>query len=438
MSVALGLRTEASTRNEKNLPIALADRGAARAAALLAAEGGTVRAPTPYGQTPEPARAIVLPKGDVARLLGFTVNDAEKSAALVSLGFTVVEQGDALLVTAPPWRSDIAIAADLVEEIARVVGYGRVIAEIPRVALQPLSSAPFERENALATTLAGLGYHEVLTLSLQPAAVAERDRALGFAVPAPVEIRNPLSDDQRYLRYAMLPAHLGLIARDRQRPYRIFEIGHVFSDGEPPNERNVATIVAASAHASEPSWRSTPFLALASDVLAVVRALCGRRAELERAATLHLHPGKTAAIIVDGSRIGVLGVVDPRLLRAYDIEDDVVAATLEVESIPPRTPIIPFRPPSRFPAIERDLALVLDQDVAAADVLELVRAHPDVRGATVFDEYRGAQIDVAKKSLAVRVTLQRDDATLTDAQADTTIVALVADLGGRFGATLRT
>jgi phenylalanyl-tRNA synthetase beta chain len=276
-----------------------------------------------------------------------------------------------------------------------------------------------------------------MTLGLQPAAIAERDRELGFEIPAPVEIVNPLSDDQRYLRYAMLHAHLAMIARDRLRPCRTFELGHVFSAGNPdPAERNIATVVAATAHVDEPAWRSTPFAQFAADVLAAVRALTGLPAELERATALHLHPGKTAAIVVGGTRVGVVGVVDPRLLHAYEIDDDVVVAVLEIEALPAHT-IRPFTAPSRFPAIERDLAIVLPAETPAGDVLRAIRAHPDVRSAEAFDEYRGAQIDVAKKSLAVRVAFQRDDATLTDAIAEAAVSAIVADLRTRFGATLR-
>ena len=438
MSVALGLRTEASTRNEKNVPVALADLGAARAALLLSAPGVTVRAPKPYGPPPPAAATMALPKGDVRRLLGFALDDAATSAALRSLGFTVDDRGEAFAVTAPPWRSDIAIAADLVEEVARVVGYDRLEAVMPAVAQQALASTAFDREGEVAVALAGLGYRECLTLGLQPATVAERDRALGLDVPPVVEIRNPLSEDQRYLRYAMLHAHLALIARDRApRPYRTFEIGHVFADGAPePNERNVVTIVAATPRVDEPAWRSSAFLAFSSDMLALVRRLCGRDATVERATGLHLHPGKTAALVVDGQRLGVFGLVDPRLLRAAAIDDDVVAAVLELEALPAHV-VVPYAAPSRFPAIERDLALIVDAKLPAGDLLAAVRAHANVRNATVFDEYRGAQIDVAKKSLAARVTLQRDDATLTDAQADEAIAAIVADLRTRFGAVLR-
>jgi phenylalanyl-tRNA synthetase beta chain len=437
MSVKLALRSEASTRNEKNLPPALTDIGAARAAVLLAAEGGTVRAPKPYGAQLTAPAPIALRKSDVERLLGFTLEDAAVTRALQSLGFTVEDRGATFAVTAPAWRSDIAIPADIVEEIARFVGYDRLQGAMPSVGVQPLTSDVFDRDNALAATLAGLGYRECMTLALQPAAIAERDRALGFEIPAVVEIMNPLSDDQRYLRYAMIHAHLAMVARDRLRPYRTFELGHIFSDAKPqPSERNVAIMVAATARIDEPAWRSTPYAALLSDVLAAVRALTGKTAEVKRTTAPWLHPGKTAALYVDGLHVATVGVVDPRLLRAYDIDDDVVSAGIDIEALPKRT-IAPFLAPSRFPPIERDIAIVLGTEVAAADVLGAVRAHHNVRSAVIFDEYRGAQIDVAKKSLAVRVTLQREDATLTDTIADETLSAIVGDLRQRFGATLR-
>ena len=437
MSVKLGLRSEASTRNEKNLPIALTDRGAARAAVLLAAEGGAIRAPKPYGTQLSTPAAITLPKGDVPRYLGFSLEDAAVTRALESLGFGVADAGTSFAVTAPAWRSDIAIAADIIEEIARMVGYDRLDAAMPTVGVQPLSSLTFDRDNALAATLAGLGYRECMTLGLQSAAIAERDRALGFDVPGVVEITNPLSDDQRYLRYAMLHAHLSMVERDRMRPYRTFEIGHVFAAGLPdPIERNIATVVSVTAHVNEPAWKSTSFAELSSDMLACVRSLTGRDAVLERGTALHLHPGKTAAILVGGTRVGTIGVLDPRLARAYDITDDVAVALLAIEAFPERT-IVPFIAPSRFPRVERDIAVVLPTDIAAGDVAAVVRAQPNVRSADVFDEYRGAQIDVNKKSLAIRVVLQRDDTTLTDAIADESMAVITSELHAKFGATQR-
>lgn len=446
MSVALGLRTEASTRNEKHLPLALADIGAARAAHLLVAEGGTAYAPVGYGEQPAPHAPIVLPKDLVVRLLGFELDDDATASALRSLGFAVDDAGTAFAVTPPAWRSDVTIAADLVEEVARVVGYDRLESAMPAIEAQPLGSAAFDRETAVATVLAGLGYRECLTLGLQSAATAARDRALGIAVPPVVEIRNPLSDEQRFLRYSLLHAQLALVARDRApRPYRTFEIGHVFREADPvPVERNVVTFVAATPRADEPGWRSTPFLALKSDVLALVRAVTGAHADVapppEPAGGLH--PGKQAAVLLrrDGAavRIGTLGVVDPRLLRAFEIADDVVACELELDLLAAgASRHAPFVAPSRFPPVERDLAILLDAAVPAGDVLALVSGCEGVRDATAFDEYRGPQIGPDKKSLAIRVVLQRDDATLTDEIAEGLLARVVELLRERLGATLR-
>jgi phenylalanyl-tRNA synthetase beta chain len=496
MSLRVGLRTEASTRNEKNLAPALADLGAARAAFLLAAEGATVHAPRVYGAALVPAVPISLDPRDVLRLLGFTVTADEIEGSLQALGFEVKRlprsAGDdhesrdapdrgiasrpvigdgggpttmpklssdaiALLesrldrlseemfgppfaVTPPAWRSDVAIAPDLVEEIARIIGYDRVAAELPPIAPQTLTSSAFDREMTIAQTLAGLGYSECLTLALQPHSVAERWRGLGLDVPAVVEIRNPLSEDQRWMRFSLLPALLAHAARERaSRPLRTFEIGHVFADApDAPRETGVVTLLATTKPIpDQPSWRDAAYGAAASDVLALVRAVTGIDARLERATTAGLHPGKTARIVAGDVSVGFVGRVDPRLLRADEISDDAVAAIVFIEALPPPHPRR-FVAISRYPAVERDLAIIVDPAVPAADIVATIRAAVALaRSVDVFDEYRGPQIGSGKKSLAVRIVLQRDDATLTDADADAAIARAIAALASAHGATLR-
>jgi phenylalanyl-tRNA synthetase beta chain len=429
-SVALKLRTEASTRFEKSLSPALADLGAARAAHLLAAEGGRVRRPRTAGQSAPEAPAIALGAGEVERLLGFTLGIDEIARALESLGFAVQREGDALAVRPPYWRGDVRIAADLVEEVARVVGYDRVRAEVPAVAPQDIGSDEFDRETELATTMAVLGYTEVVSLSLQPASVAERWRANAIAIDEPVEILNPLSDDQRWMRFSLVPALLEFTARDRAfMPYRIFELGHVFSNGEPPNE----TVELSAVHAGGES----AFGRLKSDVLALLRRVTGVDAQVERGTFASLHPGKTAALRIGEQIVGYVGFVDPRLAHAYDVADTTALATLFVAALPPYV-TSRYVPPSKFPPVERDLAVVVPLDVLAADLTGTVRNEPLVRAATVFDEYRGPQVGGGKKSLAVRITLQSDEATLTDEQADAALGRIVAALRTRFGAEPRT
>jgi phenylalanyl-tRNA synthetase beta chain len=438
MSAVLGLRTEASTRNEKALPIALTDVAAARAARLLEQEGGIVHMPRGFGKTAGLPVVVHLDPAEVPKLLGFTLDEAEIVRALTALGFEV-SGTPPFAVTVPPWRSDIAIPADLVEEIARIVGYDRVEAAIPRLAEQPLRSDAFERDMLIATTLAGLGYDECLTLALQPRAVADRWLRAGIEIPAPVEIRNPLSEDQRFLRFSLVPALLEHAERYRaRRPLRTFEIGRIFADATAaPIETHVVTILCVQKHrADAPAWRDDAFLAAKSDVLAFLRAICGVDATVVRGTDAGLHPGKTARLLVGERDIGAIGSVDPRLLRAYGIADDAVAATIAIDALPARA-TRRYVATSKYPPIERDLALVVALDVAAGDAVDAIRTTPLVRGVDVFDEYRGPQIGDGRKSLALRVTLQRDDATLTDLDADGAIAEIVARLGERFGAILR-
>jgi phenylalanyl-tRNA synthetase beta chain len=430
-SAALKLRTEASSRFEKSLPLALADQGAMRAARLLEQEGGAVRMPRSTGRgVPDPT-PLYLKANEVERLLGVAVAPEEIERGLTGLGFTVKTLDDGFEVRAPHWRNDVMLPADLVEEVARVIGYDRVKAETPAVAAQDVDSDEFDRENELATTLAGLGYTEAMSLSLQPASVAQTWRENAIAFDDPVEITNPLSEDQRWMRFSIAPALLEFAARDRAvRPYRVFELGHVFGNGSvEPRERVELTALHAGGESA--------FGRLKSDVLALLRRITGVDASVGRGRFGSLHPGKTAELRVGSDVVGYVGVVDPRLAHAYDVADTTALATLFVEKLPPRA-VPHYVPPSRFPALERDLAVVVPLDVLAGDLVAAVLEEPLVRGATVFDEYRGPQVGEGKKSLALRIVLQSDEATLTDADADAAMARIAGKLKERFGALPRT
>jgi phenylalanyl-tRNA synthetase beta chain len=430
-SAALKLRTEASSRFEKSPAAALADLGFARAARLLADAGARIGAPQTAGAPLPAASPIALRASEVERLLGFAVAPDAIERSLTALGFAVAPGPDALAVSAPYWRGDVTIAADLVEEIARIVGYDGVEARVPAVLPQDLDSAAFERETELAATMAALGYTEALSLSLQPAATAQQWRDAGIATGDVVEIRNPLSEDQRYMRFSLFPALLGFAARDRAvRPYRIFELGHVFADATPlPHE----SVQLAAVHAGGES----AFSRLTSDLLMLIRRTTGRDARVERGTLAGLHPGKCAALRLDDDALAYVGVIDPRLARATGVDATTAAALLLVEALPPY--VVPrYVAPSRFPALERDIAIVVAEDVLAGDVIAAVRREPLVAAATIFDDYRGPQVGEGKKSLALRVTLQSATATLTDADADAAVARIVATLHAAFAATLRT
>lgn len=425
MSSALSLRTEASSRHEKSLPPELTEIGAARAATLLAEFGATVYAPRAYGIPDEPAAPILLKIADVDRLLGFVVPPERIERHLSSLGCSVSREGDAFAVTPPPWRRDLNITADLVEEVARIEGYEHIPAVVPSVAPHEIPSAEFDLESAVAHALRGLGYHEIITQSLRN--------------EGSVEVLNPLSDEQRLLRESLVPGALEYFA-DAAAPVRIFEIGEIFQlqDGE-ITERSMLSFGFTAGPIDEPAWRDRGFLELKGDCEQLLRRLTGVWPEVTRGTRASFHPGKTALLRVEGREIGYLGRIDSRLAKERDVRANAYLCILDLRALPARvTPS--YVPPSRYPSTYRDLALIVDVNVSAG---ELERAVATALGkictsAGVFDEYRGAQIGEDRKSLAVRVTLQRFDGTIIDEEADAAVARLLEAMRTQFGAEIRT
>lgn len=425
MSAALALRSEASSRHEKSLAPALSDIGAARAATLLESIGARLSGPAVYGETLTAATPIELPVAEVERLLGIPVPPHRIERHLHALG-CAVEEADATRsnVVPPPWRRDLVIAADLVEEVARIEGYDRIPAIVPSVATHDISSAAYERERDFAAALVTRGYREIVTLSLRSSGA--------------ITVRNPLSDEARFLRDSLIPGALEYLA-GAPSGTRIFEIGDAFAGTlENIEERTMAVFGFSSGRRDEPLWRDGDFLSLKGDCEEVVRRLCGREMDVSAAAIRDFHPGRTANITIDGTPVGYLGAVDPRVVARHDIAGNVHLCAIDVRALPEyRTP--KYRPPSKFPSTYRDLALIVNVDVSARELEQYIAT---VLGdlctaATVFDEYRGPQAGEGRKSLAVRITLQRFDATITDEEADAAIARLLPALRERFGAELR-
>lgn len=429
MSAALGLRSEASSRHEKSLAPALADIGAARAAQMLQELGATAYAPRVFGGEITPAPQIALPVAEVRRLLGLALPAVRIAEHLRALGCAVEFQaGETLRVTSPPWRRDLSIAADLVEEVARVEGYERIEAVVPAVPAHAISSENFELENRIALTLAALGYNEAIAHSLRPS-----------GGPYSVGVRNPLSEEHRTLRDSLVPGLLQYLAGPGKRS-RVFEIGQIFSrDGETIVERSSAAFGFSATRDGEPSWRDSAFLRIKGDCEALLRRITGRPVVASPSTRDEFHPGKTAAVSVDGVEVGVLGCIDPRLTKALDLGTNAYLCVIAPQALPAYR-IPRYRPPSKFPSTYRDLALVLDMTAAARDVEQTIESAlgPLCAGVRVFDEYRGPQVPEDRKSLAVRITLQRYDATITDEEADAAIEDVLKAVRERLGATIRT
>jgi phenylalanyl-tRNA synthetase beta chain len=428
MSGTLGLRSEASARHEKSLAPALTDIGAARAAQLLSELGATAHRPHIFGAEVTPAQPIRLPVREVERLLGLALSAETSAAHLTALGCEVTRAEDrTLAVTPPPWRRDLTIAADLVEEIARVEGYERIPAVVPSVAAHDVSSAVFDLESRIACALAALGYHEVVTHSL---------RATGNS--GAIEVRNPISEEHRFLRDSLAPGLIEYLA-GTGAPARVFEIGDIFGvEGEAIAERTAVAFGFSVDRTGEPPWRDTSFLNLKGDCEALLREITGRTTLTVPGTRSGFHPGKTGLVTVDGVEVGVIGSVDPRITKAQDLKGNAYLCLLDVAALPPyETPH--YQPPSKYPSTYRDLALVVGVDVAAREIERTIAESLGKLGTSVrvFDEYRGPQVDAGRKSLAVRMTLQRFDRTITDEEADAAVARVRDAVRERLGATIR-
>lgn len=437
---ALGLRTEASARHEKSLAPALADAGAARAAQLLRDLGATAYEPRIAGDAPVAPVPIVLEARDVERVLGLAIPRERIEHHLAALGCGVAAQGEAFAVTPPLWRRDLTIAVDLIEEVARIEGYDAIPAVVPSVAAHEISSAAYALENRIARALCALGYREILTHSLQGGSFVQRAQRAGVSFgSSPIEVRNPLSEEQRYLRFSLLPGIVEYLAL-RDAPMRVFELGEIFAaDGESIVESSAAAFAFTVDRGDEPPWRDLHFLRLKGDCETLLREVTGRAVEVSKDALPGLHPGKSGRVTIDGRNAGIIGALDPRLAQANDLGRDAYICLLDVGALPPQqTPH--YVPRSKFPSTYRDVALVVGVDVAARDLERAIAVAlgPLCTRVRVFDEFRGAQLGERRKSLAVRVTLQRFDATITDREADAAVAKLLDTVRERFGAALRT
>lgn len=444
MSARRGFRTEASTRHEKTLPAILAVWGSQRAAQLIAAEGASAGAPRIFGDDNVDAQVppIDFDLRDVKRLLGFELTAEEIRELLDRLGFIAEPAGkQRLSIVPPPWRRDVTISADVVEEIARMAGYDRIESAIPAVAQHDISSSDYHLESRIARSLSALGYNEIVTVALHGPQVFDRLKRAGVEqVFEPVEVLNPLSEDQRYLRFALGPAHLEYFAR-LDAPANVFEIGHIFHmENAQPSEIPMVAFGFAVEPLDEPAWKDSHFLRLKSDAEALLHALTGRRDfEFVPDKRTGLHPGKTAAILLDGREVAFMGQTDPRVTKAFDVRFPTYGCGIYLERVPEYAPPR-YDPPSKYPSTYRDLALLCDVDVPAGAIEKTIaQGIGDLcTGVRTFDEYRGSQVPPDKKSLAVRATLRRMDATITDEETDAAIERALQALRDRLGVTLRT
>ena len=440
-----GLHTDSSHRFERGVDYQLQRTAMERATALMLEIVGGQAGPVTEVVTEEhlPQRApIGLRRERIGRVLGIEVDDQTVVDILERLGMQLTGNDEGWDVVAPSARFDMAIEVDLIEEIGRIYGYANIPASLRSapvsIVLDPEARFSLDRAKQ---TLVDRDYQEAITYSFISPEMA------GLVTPQAerIELANPISADMSIMRASLWPGLLSTLqynlARQQER-VRVFESGQTFERiaGELQQKDHLAAAVCGPVSLAQ--WgqasRKVDFYDLKGDL----EALLAQVADLDEftfvAGEHHaLHPGQCAQILRQGQPVGWIGMLHPQLQAKLDLPgvflfEIVLEAVLQGD-------IPGFEPLSKYPSIRRDLAIVLDRDIAYGRVLEVARAAAPalVRDIQLFDVYTGENIDSSLKSLALSLILQESSHTLTDQEVDQASAAILAALEQELSAKLR-
>lgn len=461
-STELRARSEASARFEKGLPPELAAVASRRATKLLVEICGGQAADGNVDVYPKKAREhrVEVTRERLARVIGVDFPTAKVRSVLTSLGFSARwVPPDRYVVRVPYWRPDVRIADDVAEEVARIIGYD----EIP---VQPLSGAIPERivqpvrelRERARDVLAAAGMREIITYSLTTIeALARVMPKEDLAIYPPYRVVNPISAEHEYLRPTLRASMLQTLAsnlRFQKGEVALYETARTYQrpDERPPQSGRpigeealpveVEQVLGAVTGRRLDRWgmpgeESVNFFDAKAYLEDLLDGL-GVTAEYVPADEHAMVPGRTAQVRVDDRRVGVIGQVHPDVAAQFEVEQDAYLFEISLDAIAPfATAARKMQPVSRFPAVDQDLALIVDRDVPALELQRAIESAPLVREARVFDVYIGDQVPPGRKSVAFSVSYQAMDHTLTDEEVAKSQRKLLERLRREFNAELR-
>jgi phenylalanyl-tRNA synthetase beta chain len=445
----VGLTTDASQRFERGVDPTQQARAIRRALELLIPIGGGRAGPVAVteskAQQPK-RRPVTLRAKQLTRLLGTALPAKQVAAALTALGIKVKAAQGSWRATPPAQRFDITIEADLIEEVARIVGFDR-IPEQDALTPQRFRSLPGEQppESALLELLAARGYQETVTFAFVDPTLQERL----FRSSAGIALANPLSTDLSVMRVSLWPGLLK-VARDNERRQqervRLFEQGTRFEPTGGGGVREIATLAGLASGARLPEqWGVSKAERLpvdfydVKDELEALFALTGAASAFSFAADSHpaLHPGRSARVLRDGARVGWLGELHPALSKELEFTYAPVLFELDLAALGVKRAV--HQELSRFPQVRRDLAVVVDESVTLSRIAERVTLATSslLRGLRVFDVYRGPGLEPGRKSIALGLIFQDISRTLTDDDVERLMASVVSDLRESLNARIR-
>ncbi len=381
---------------------------------------------------------VKLRMARLVSVLGIPFEEAKVAQLLTQLGFQFTKVDGIFTIVPPSYRFDISIEEDLIEEIARLHGYDHIPATAP-VANLLMLPAPEARlhQNKLRDSLVAVGYQEVVNYSFVDESW-ERD-LLGNATP--IKLQNPIASNLSVMRTSLWGGLLDTLTynlnRKQDRAF-LFEIGAVYF--KQANGFVETTRVSGLAYGSTKpeQWATDSTEVDFFEVKSHVDRLVGAKVTYEKAEHIALHPGQTAQILLDGKVIGWLGKLHPKWQQQYNLTKASFLFELDLEAITSHQ-IPAYQEVSKLLPIRRDLAVVLDENIAVGEVLNSIKKAdiPLIIDVALFDLYQGQGVAENKKSLALSVLMHDTQKTLTDSDADTTITILLQLLQNQFAATLR-
>ena len=437
-ALALGMRTDASGKFEKNLDPLMTVPAVERACELVELLGcgdvldGVIDI---VNYVPQP-KSLKLEADKVNKLLGTNIPKAKMVEYLNLLEIPV--EGDTILV--PSWRPDLNLMADIAEEVGRSYGYNEIPTTAFKTSTQGGYSPRMKFESKAGALCRSLGYSEIITYSFVSPAIFDQVR-----IPADSDLRNtlkiqnPLGEDTSIMRTTALPSMMDILSRNyayHNKTVKLYEQAKIYIPTEGsvlPQEPKI--MVFGTYGAGE------TFFTLKGEVEALLAGLNVNKAEYSADSTNpSYHPGRCAAVHINGQLIGYIGQVHPIVAKNYGIDAEVYCAELNMELLfAEQLPEATYVPLPKYPAVTRDLAIVCDEAITVAKAEDVISkaAGKLLRNIRLFDIYRGVGIPDGKKSMAFSLELRADDRTLTDNDSDTVTTNVIEALQKEIGAILR-
>jgi len=437
-ALALGMRTEASGKFEKNLDPMMTVPAVERACELVELLGcgdvldGTIDV---INYVPA-AKTLPLEVEKVNRLLGTQISKEEMVRYLNLLEIPV--DGDTILV--PSFRPDLNLMADIAEEVGRSFGYNEIPTTAFKTSTQGGYSAEMKLEAKTGTLCRGLGYSEIITYSFVSPTIFDQIRIpADSSLRNALRIQNPLGEDTSIMRTIALPSMMDILSRNNayhNKSVKLYEIAKVYLpvDGQVlPEEPKMLLLGTYGANEN--------FFTLKGELEAVFAGLRLKKASYAAVKNNpSYHPGRCAAVSIDGVEVGVMGQVHPLVAKNYGIDVDVYCAEINfTKLLDCLLPDATYTPLPKYPSVTRDLSLICDEAVTVADAENVitVAAGKLLRGVKLFDIYRGVGVPEGKKSMAFSLELRADDRTLTDTDSEAVVTKVLTALKEKLDAILR-